>query len=739
MTNSPSIDCCAVGVLQDDLNFKSSIIYKNNIAGIKFNITGEFNIELFHKIKNHIKLNNNIKDFQINLTKKYLFINWDIENPININEFVSSINNFGIKLIADNTEYSKLNYSKNLYLKQIGISFFGMMNVFIISIATWVGKSQEMSDKFLEILHLSNTLIAIPLIIISSRSFFLNSIESIKEKKINIDVSILISIFFTTVISFYNSFQPTQISQTNIYYESVLMLIFILTLGKYFEISTILQNKTDLNQLFNEHNKIAIKIENGKKTTTHHDELQNGDIIEINPNEMVNFDGYLISKQCNIDNSLITGESQIVNINCGEIINKGCINLEYKIQIKITNINNTIFDKINDIIKNSKNFKNKYVLLSQKISKFYTYVIIIAAIIGFVFWILNGKSIHDSLIIGITILIISCPCAISLAIPMVHMNAILNLKQNGIIVKKGDFLEIFTKIKNIIFDKTGVLTKLYANENDIKNLTNNELNILYAISKASRHPYSKSIIAMIEKLQLKTQNIEFEEIQNLNGNGILAIFEDQKYILGNKIAVNINTKQSTDKNVIFFKTNDNVYKLNFKEIISPETFKVFDYFKKNNIKCHILSGDTKNSVISVANQIKPYSYQYEMNPMDKKDYLNKYKSTCMVGDGINDTASLAYADVSISPGSSFDINIINSDIIYKNNNPMSIVGVHIISKFANNVSVQNLVFSIVYNAITIPIAFMGNLTPLYAALLMSASSVIVVLNSIRLRYKKWTY
>lgn len=737
MNDTTNIDCCAVGVLQDDLNFKSCVIYKNNIAGIKFIINGEFDINTYHKMKNKVKSFDDIIDFNLNLTKKDIFIYWDISKPISIGEFVATMNEMGIKLVADNSEYSTILYTKTLYLKQLGISFFGMMNVFIISIATWIGQEQEMSDEFLEILHISNALIAIPLIIISSRSFVINSINAIKQKKINIDVSILISIIFTTILSLYNSFQNNEFSQTNIYFESVLMLIFILTLGKYLEISTIIKNKTDLKQLFNDHNKIVVKIENGKKSTVHHDDLKNGDIIEINPNEMVGFDGIVMCEKCIINNSFITGEINVTEINKNETINKGAINLEQKIIIKIINLNNTIFDKINDIINNSKNFKNKYVLLSDKISKFYTYVIVLSSVFGYIFWTLDGKSSYDALIIAITILIISCPCAISLAIPMVHMNAILNLKQQNIIIKKGEVFEIFTKIKNVIFDKTGILTQIEVEENQLNEINKNDLIALYSLSKASMHPYANAIVNKILSNNNNIKQLNFDDVKLMDGNGIYAKINENRYILGNKIAVDIN--ENSKNNVIYFKTNDKIYKIKFIETLMKNTQFVFDYFKKQNIRTHIISGDNKPSVTNISSQLNLQNFNFEMNPIEKQKYIKNLNDTCMIGDGINDTACLKHANISISPGNSFDLNIINSDVIYKNNDLLSVVKIHMLSKFSNNVSLQNLIFSLMYNLITIPIAFFGHLTPLYAALLMSASSVIVVLNSIRARYKKWTY
>ena len=345
----------------------------------------------------------------------------------------------------------------------------------------------------------------------------------------------------------------------------------------------------------------------------------------------------------------------------------------------------------------------------------------------------NGE-FENALIVSISVIVIACPCALALATPIASLIGISWLSKKGLILKDAKLIETFNNIDTIVLDKTGTITnaKLEVVNISNKNMTTEELNILYSLTDTSSHVVSNAVKKYLESNYENLEFINLKNIKQIAGQGINARYKEYK-IYGGK---------SQELNSIYtsfeFKINDKVV-VNFdlKDTIKNDAEELVKFFETQNIEVHICSGDNENVVKEVASKLNIKNFQANMKPEDKYNFIVKLKEenkkVAMVGDGVNDTLALSKADISISMASGSDISINVSDVIILNNSLKSLMNSFYISKRTYKFIKQNLFISLVYNALTIPIAMAGYVVPLFAALSMSLSSLLVVGNSFRIK------
>lgn len=737
----------------DVLEFIS--ITQNNEFQIDLMIQGLHCGACIWLIENLLKKQNNVIDVRINLTQKTLRIKWIGDKKYG-NDLVKLVTKIGYKLFpADQEILNKIEEKfDNKIFKSLAVAGFGAGNIMLFSLPLWFDSNHEISGATRKLLHLLSSIIALPVLIYSGRIFFISAFNSLKVKLPNMDVPISIAIFLASIVSILQTFRGGQ----NVYFDSAVMLVFFLLIGRYLDFKA---RKKAFN-IASEFSMLQtgfgrIEIDN-KIRVLPIKELCENMILIVAVGEKIACDGLIIEGQSHIDNSLISGESIPEKVKKNSLVYGGSINLSSPLKIKITkNSQNGVLSQIIDLITNIENKKNIYIRIADKFSKYYTPIIHILALITFAFWYFYFKSNWEIALMNATaVLIITCPCALALAIPIAQTIAISNFLKRGIIMKNGESLEKINNIEYIIFDKTGSLTigkpilkNIYEIEDkNIKELNSEDkkfyLKIAVSMAKFSKHPISQSLCNSFDG---ELDNVEVKEF---SGDGLEAYFGDKKALLGSAnfckiyhenspfIAQNSQSEFLANLKCYMNFNNKNII-FTFDDELKSDAKIVVDFLKKINKKIILLSGDSENEVRRIAKITGIEKFYWQKNPLEKAQILqelsDKNINFMMIGDGLNDAPSLVLANISISFSKAVDISQNIADIIINSTKLSPIISIFLYSKNTLKIMKQNLILALIYNIFALPFAMAGYVVPLIAAIAMSSSSLLVVINSLRLNYK----
>jgi len=442
----------------------------------------------------------------------------------------------------------------------------------------------------------------------------------------------------------------------------------------------------------------TIIVDGGKKVVTL-DEIKIDDIIEVKMGEKASVDGEVISGSSSFDESSISGESMPVSKQIGDIILSGTINTEAVIRYRACkNYANSTLNTIVELLEDSLNSKPKIEDTTNEMSKYFSIMILSLALITFFGWYIYEGSFENSLIIGISVIVIACPCALALATPIASLIGISWLSKEGLLFKEAKFIETFAKIDAIVFDKTGTITtgKLTVKATPLS-LTLEELNILYTLSDSSTHPVSIAMKSYLEKNYENLKNLELEKIEQIPSLGVQATYKNT-IVYGGRLENNIEYKTT----IYHFTINDKLLAtFELEDKIRKDAKKTIEYFKKQNVKTIVCSGDNEYTVAAIAKEIGCDHFNAKMSPINKADYINSLKQSgktvVMVGDGINDSLALSRANISIAMGNGADIAIAVSDIVILNDKLSGISKSFYISKRTFRFIKQNLMISLIYN------------------------------------------
>ncbi len=469
-------------------------------------------------------------------------------------------------------------------------------------------------------------------------------------------------------------------------------------------------------------------------------ELRKGDVLQVNEGDAIPTDGSLVSGIAYVDESMLTGETEMVKKEVGDSLTGASILSSGNLRMKVTAVGKeTVLNKIIDLVKNAQSQEPDIQRLADRISAVFVPVVLsISVLTVLISYFIFSIPFTTALMNAIAVLVISCPCAMGLATPAAIMVGVGRAAKEGILIKGSRTLEIFAEVKNMVFDKTGTLTEgkfsishieYYGKEQDRIN------SVVHALENHSSHPIAKSLVRGIDA---KT-NVNFKEVKETKGLKIEGIddvgdhWEIGSYAIAEKLTNN-------DKhNVYLLKNGVLAAGIDLEDALKKDIGKVIQYFNEEEITSYLLSGDKEAKVSEVANELSISNYEAEKLPEEKHARIESLKAsaiTVMVGDGINDAAALAKADVGITFSSASDVAVQSAGIVLLNDSAKTLMEAHKISKHTLITIKQNLFWAFAYNIVAIPIAALGFLNPMWGALFMAFSDVVVIGNSLRLRRKK---
>ena len=549
----------------------------------------------------------------------------------------------------------------------------------------------------------------------------------------------------------------------DLYFESSAMILTLISLGKFFEAKSKKRTTDAITKLINLTPKEALVIRNNKEQLISIDDLMINDIVIVKPGQRIPSDGVVIEGSSSIDESMLTGESMPVLKNVNDTVIGGTFNQLGTFKFKVTKIGkDTTLAKIIQLVEEAGNSKAPMASLADKVSSFFVPLVMILALITFIVWLIVGKTFSFSLMLGVSVLVISCPCALGLATPVAVMVGTGKGAENGILVKDATALENSSKIKCIVFDKTGTITEGKPTLQDIIPLNNYDkesiLQIAISLENKSEHPIANAFIEYGKENKIKA--LDVDKFITTTGKGIEGFIDKFEYFLGNKkmiedlnISLNEYEKQITEfasngKTVMFLSTNKEVIAIfTIKDAIKENSIIAIKKLHEMHIQTIMLTGDQEITANAIAKECGIDKVIAGVLPNQKANYITEikkeYSLVAMVGDGINDAPALVSADLGFAIGAGSDIAIDSADVILMKNDLRDIVtAIELSKRVVRNIK-QNLFWAFFYNCIGIPIAagvlypaFKLKLSPMIGSLAMSLSSVCVVLNALRLRLFK---
>ena len=619
---------------------------------------------------------------------------------------------------------------------------------------------------------LTQLLLVLPVMYVN-RKYYISGFKSLFHLSPNMDTLIAVgtvAAFTYGVIAIYvmgyalNNADMHTVTEyrMNLYFESVSMILTLITLGKFFETGSKARTTDAISKLIDLSPKRANVLRDGVEENILTEDVVVGDIVIVRPGESIPVDGMIIEGSTSVDESAITGESIPVQKEKGDKLIAATINKNGSVRIKATEVGeDTAISRIIALVEEASSSKAPIAKMADRVAGVFVPVVMGIALVTFIVWLALGYDFSFALNCAIAVLVISCPCSLGLATPVAIMVGTGKGAENGILIKSADALETTHSIDTVVLDKTGTVTEGKPVVTDILafDIDENEfLKLAAGVESASEHPLAEAIVEKAKEKSLEI--VSPTEFQAISGRGIVASVNGSKIIAGNEQAIKDQYGNSENFTEVFKKGNELAAEgktpmyfmkdgrllgiIAVADTIKKDSKEAIQALKNRNIDVVLLTGDHKNTAMAIAKEAGIKKVIAEVLPTDKEEHIRELikagHKVAMVGDGINDSPALARADVGIAIGAGTDIAIESADIVLMHSSLKDVATAIDLSKAVIRNIKQNLFWAFFYNSIGIPLAAgvfylsMGwKLSPMFGAAAMGMSSVCVVSNALRLR------
>ena len=615
-------------------------------------------------------------------------------------------------------------------LRCLGVAAFAAMNIMLLSVAVWSGNVTDISPEQRDFFHWLSALIALPAAAYAGRPFFHSAIRAITLRRLNMDVPISVGVLLALGMSVVETLHHA----THAYFDSALMLLTFLLVGRTLEQAMRRRTRAVAGNL------AALRAETVTKFVSPNElsempvaSVRPGDLVLVRPGERIAIDGAVIEGRSEIDQSLVTGETLPVSASKGSMVYAGTLNVSGTLRVRVSTAERgTLLDEVTRMLDRALEARTHYVRLADRAARFYSPLVHATALATMLGWVAFGASWHDAIITAIAVLIITCPCALGLAIPAVQVVASGALFRSGVLVNSGEGIERLAGVDTILFDKTGTLTMPEPEVVNTADIPPDRLALAGRLALASRHPLAAAVARAAEaKVPLSAT----EE----PGQGVHCELDGIELRLGRPsfCGADRDAKAIADPeaSAIAFACGAERYILVVRQRLRSDAIDVIAKLKRDGFAIEILSGDRTPAVAHAACTLGVDRWQAAMTPADKIARIAALQSqgrkVLMVGDGLNDAPSLAAADASLSVATAAHLTQAAADAIFLGDRLAPVVAAVAIARRARRLMRENLALAVGYNAIAVPIAIFGFASPLVAALAMSGSSVLVTLNALR--------
>jgi Cu2+-exporting ATPase len=706
---------------------------KNNLFGLNLLVDGMHCPSCVAIIENALIAQQGIKKARLNLSTKRLNLLWEGAAEQGDN-WVALINQMGYKAVPFDPKTAETAESKEekFLFRCLAVAGFASGNLMLFSVPLWSADTVEMGIATRTLFHWIQAIIAIPAIAYCGMPFYRSAWNALKMGRTNMDVPISVAVILATGMSLFETITFGRYS----YFDSAAMLLFFLLIGRYLEMRARGKARSaaqDLLQMMT--GSTTLLRDDGTQQTIPLSDIKEGMTLLIAAGERVGADGEVIQGTSEIDTSLITGETLPQAVAVGASLFAGTINIAAPLTLRVTKAGEkSLLSEIVRLMENAEQSQARYVTLADSISRWYTPVVHLLAAATFLGWLFWGDvSWQIALLYAATVLIITCPCALGLAVPVVQVLASSKLMRSGILLKSGSALERLARINYAVFDKTGTLTLGKPELLHPEQYSETQLQLAASLAVQSKHPLSRALAASYHGALLPLT------ITETSGFGLATT--DDSVRLGKAEWCDVTTASTDNLSEIWLSEKGNPpLRFTFADQLRSDAVAVLSELQKAEIRVELLSGDRPEIVSAVAATLGGIPARASLTPLEKCTRLNELKASgaevLMVGDGLNDAPSLASAMISMSPTSAMDITQNAADIVFQGEKLSPILTAWKVAKFSQVLVKENFILALGYNLIAIPLAVAGMVTPMIAAIAMSSSSLLVIANAMRLNLNR---
>ena len=618
-------------------------------------------------------------------------------------------------------------------LRRTAVAGFAAANIMLLSVAVWSGGGGDMSPAVKTASHWLSAAIALPTVAYAGLPFFKSAVQALGARRMNMDVPISLGVLLATAMSL---FQTTQ-GGDQVYFDAAVTLLFFLLLGRFLDTSMRTRAQGAAANLLGLRAMTArVLMADGIVELVQARELEPGMHVLVAAGERIAVDGCVIAGRGEIDEAIITGESMPRVVASGDQVFAGSISLDGGLAIEATATEeHTLLADISRLMAVAEQGRGRYVRLADRAAAIYAPAVHILGLTAVIGWLMAGAGWEFALTVGIATLIVTCPCALALAVPAVQVAASSRLLAQGIIVKAADGLERLAEVDTVVFDKTGTLTLGVPQLCDIVGGDDADLERAVRLAVKSRHPYARALVDAASRRGIAVE--ADADVVETTGCGLSSTTEHGTTRLGSSIWCGV---EATDEAALWLCAGDRKpVGFVFSEAVRPDAAAVIAQLKAAGLSVEVLSGDRVSAVQHISDGLQIETWRGRQTPADKIAHIEALKAAgrtvLMVGDGLNDAPALAAAHVSLSPASAADISQTTADMIFQGDKLAPILKSIGVARETRRMALQNFGIAIAYNTVFVPLAMAGAVTPLLAAIAMSASSIGVTANALRLRYK----
>lgn len=674
-----------------------------------------------------------------NLSDRRVAVEWR-DGRIDPGRFIEALSQLGFRAFPYDPGRAGGEERRELreLLRCLAVAAFAAMNVMLLSVAVWAGNATDIAPEQRDFFHWLSALIAVPAAAYAGRPFLRSAGRAIAARRVNMDVPITLGVVLALGMSVVETFGHAR----HAYFDSALMLLAFLLVGRTLEQAMRQRTRAVAANLAALRAETATKVVGPSGGPLELTEvpvaaIRPGDIVLVRPGERVAVDGSVIEGHAQVDQSLVTGETLPVAVAAGSPVYSGTLDVSGTLRVKVTAAaRGTLLDDITRMLDRALAARSRYVRLADRAARLYAPLVHLAALATLAGWLVAGASWHDAIVTAIAVLIITCPCALGLAIPAVQVVAAGTLFRAGVLLNSGAAIERLAGIDTVLFDKTGTLTLPDPQVAGIDAIAADRLAVAGRLALASRHP----LAAAVARAAAATAPLSAVEEP---GQGVRGTWQGAEVRLGRPSFCGAEpqaaalARRDPEASVIAFRHGDAVEVFAVRQRLRCDAVDVVAALRRQGLAVEIMSGDRPGAVAEAARALGIDTWRAAMTPGDKVARIAALRArgskVLMVGDGLNDAPSLAAADASLSVASAAHVTQTAADAVFVGDRLAPVAAALAIARRSHRLMRQNLVLAVGYNAVAVPIAILGLASPLIAALAMSGSSLLVTMNALRAR------
>ncbi|MEX2454908.1 MAG: heavy metal translocating P-type ATPase [Rhodospirillaceae bacterium] len=617
-------------------------------------------------------------------------------------------------------------------LRCLAVAGFASGNIMLLSVSVWAGAFSDMEEITRSLMHWVSALIALPAIAYAGRPFFRSALAALGGRRMNMDVPISLAVVVTAGVSLFE----VIVGGPHAYFDASVMLLFFLLVGRYLDVRTRGGMRSTAENLAALAMQPATVVEpDGTRRFVPANSVLRGATVIVAAGERIPVDGTVASGTTVIDVSLLTGESAPVQAGPHDDVLAGTLNIGEPITIRAAATGDrTVLADIVHLVESAEQGRAAYVRLADRAARLYSPVVHVLALATLLGWhVVGGLGLHESILIAVAVLIITCPCALGLAVPAVQVTAAGRLLRSGVLVKSGDALERLAAVDTVVLDKTGTLTLGRPEIVNRAELTEEDIAAAASLAVASRHPLCRAVAGAAGPVPVA------DGVREAPGMGLAAASPEGEIRLGNRdwCGVSGDAGESAPGSELWLGRPGRVpVRFRFADRPRPDAAAFVCWLHDQGLPVELLSGDRAPAVRALAEELGIADWSAGMRPEAKLARLDELKAAgrkvLMIGDGLNDAPSLAAAFASVSPATGADVSQTAADIVFQSDRLEPVAEALVVARQSRRLVLENFALAGGYNALAIPLAVAGFVTPLIAAAAMSASSVLVTLNALRL-------